>query len=313
MTRIFIDTNIFLDMYRANLPRDISTLLGFIFKNKKYFITTEQSINEFSRNRLSILEEALDSFKKSTTIDKSSSSFLRSLSNFKKYDDSLKKYKAQRQTIIDEIQEKIDDTNKDMIYSKYTKLCHPSYVIHTTDEIVNLAYRRKLSGNPPTSDKYTCGDEIIWESLLSYEIQQKEDLIIVSNDKTFVKNKEFLTEEYKHKTGKSLILCNNISDAYHLVGVELSDEVVVAEENFTWTDIIVTALTNLGGQATLSEIYDEANSILYYNDCYSKLQNKAKESTIRGILQRFSSDFPSSYNGSKDLFRQITDGVWALR
>lgn len=41
MTKIFIDTNIFLDMYRANLQSDISTLLGFIFKNKKYFITTE--------------------------------------------------------------------------------------------------------------------------------------------------------------------------------------------------------------------------------------------------------------------------------
>ena len=52
MTKIFIDTNIFLDMYRANLQSDISTLLGFIFKNKKYFITTEQSINEFTRNRV---------------------------------------------------------------------------------------------------------------------------------------------------------------------------------------------------------------------------------------------------------------------
>ena len=64
MTKIFIDTNIFLDMYRANLQSDISTLLGFIFKNKKYFITTEQSINEFTRNRRSILEQALESFKK---------------------------------------------------------------------------------------------------------------------------------------------------------------------------------------------------------------------------------------------------------
>lgn len=83
MTKIFIDTNIFLDMYRANLPSDISVIWGFIFKNKKHFITTEQSINEFTRNRLSILEEALVSFKKISNVDKSSSSFLRSLSNFK--------------------------------------------------------------------------------------------------------------------------------------------------------------------------------------------------------------------------------------
>ncbi len=313
MTKIFIDTNIFLDMYRANLQSDISTLLGFIFKNKKYFITTEQSINEFTRNRRSILEQALESFKKTSRVDRSFPSFLRSLSNFKNYEETLSKYSVQRQAMIDEIQDKIDDVDKDMIYTKFMKLCNPNCIISTTKEIIDLANRRKLSGNPPTSDKYTCGDEIIWESLLYYETERKEDLIIVSNDKTFAKNREFLVTEYKRKIEKKLMLCNNISDAYRLVGVTLSNDIIRAEENFTWTDIIVTALTNLGGEATLSEIYNEANDILYYNDCYSKLQNKAKESTIRGILQRFSSDFLNSYNGSKDLFHQISDGVWALR
>ena len=313
MTKVFIDTNVFLDMYRANLQSDISTLMGFLFKNKKHFITTEQSISEFTRNRLSILEEALESFKKYSTIDKGSSSFLRSLSSFKKYDEALTKYRTQRQAIIDEIQEKIEDSTKDLIYSKFKKLCHPNYVIDTTSEIVDLASRRKLSGNPPTSDKYTCGDEIIWESLLAYECQQKEDLIIVSNDKTFIRNKEFLTDEYARKTGKTLAICSNILDAYRKLGVELSNDVVHAEENLTWTDIIVTALANLNGQATLSEIYAEANDIIYYNDCHSRLKNKAIDSTIRGVLQRFSSDFPSSYNGSKDLFHQVSDGIWALR
>lgn len=313
MTKIFIDTNIFLDMYRANLQSDISTLLGFIFKNKKYFITTEQSINEFTRNRRSILEQALESFKKTSRVDRSFPSFLRSLSNFKNYEETLSKYSIQRQAMIDEIQDKIDDVDKDMIYTKFMKLCNPNCIISTTKEIIDLANHRKLSGNPPTSDKYTCGDEIIWESLLYYETERKEDLIIVSNDKTFAKNREFLVTEYKRKIEKKLMLCNNISDAYRLVGVTLSNDIIRAEENFTWTDIIVTALTNLGGEATLSEIYNEANDILYYNDCYSKLQNKAKESRIRGILQRFSSDFLNSYNGSKDLFHQISDGVWALR
>ena len=313
MTKIFIDTNIFLDMYRANLQSDISTLLGFIFKNKKYFITTEQSINEFTRNRRSILEQALESFKKTSRVDRSFPSFLRSLSNFKNYEETLSKYSIQRQAMIDEIQDKIDDVDKDMIYTKFMKLCNPNCIISTTKEIIDLANHRKLSGNPPTSDKYSCGDEIIWESLLYYETERKEDLIIVSNDKTFAKNREFLVTEYKRKIEKKLMLCNNISDAYRLVGVTLSNDIIRAEENFTWTDIIVTALTNLGGEATLSEIYNEANDILYYNDCYSKLQNKAKESTIRGILQRFSSDFLNSYNGSKDLFHQISDGVWALR
>ena len=115
------------------------------------------------------------------------------------------------------------------------------------------------------------------------------------------------------KTGKVLTICQDIIEAYRIVGVELPIGIEQAEENLKWTDVIITALTNLGGEATLTEIYNEASDILYYNDCQAKMKNKAKESTIRGILQRFSSDFPSAYNGKKDLFHQVSEGVWALR
>ncbi len=313
MAKIFIDTNIFLDMYRSNLPKDIKTIMQFLYKNKKYFITTEQSINEFSRNRYRILSETLDSFKNQTNIDKGASTFLRSLTSFKKYDESLKNFWAQRSKIIEEIGDKIENSQKDAIFSKFKKLCKLDNTILSTNEIIDSASRRKLAGNPPTSDKYTCGDEIIWESLLSYEIEHKEDLIVVSKDKTFADNSEFLSNEYNAKTGKALTICKDIIEAYRIVGVELPREIEQAEENLKWTDIIITALTNLGGEATLTEIYNEASDIIYYNDCQSKMKNKAKESTIRSVLQRFSSDIPSAYNGKKDLFHQISEGVWALK
>ena len=313
LAKIFIDTNIFLDMYRSNLPKDIKTIMQFLYQNKKHFITTEQSINEFTRNRHKILNETLDSFKNQTNIDKGASTFLRSLASFKKYDDSLKKFREQRNCIIEEIQGKIANPQRDDIFSKFKKLCKPDNIISSSNEIIDLASKRKLAGNPPTSDKYTCGDEIIWESLLSYEFEHKEDLIVVSKDKTFADNSEFLCHEYNSKTGKVLTICQDIIEAYRIVGVELPREIEQAEENLKWTDVIITALTNLGGEATLTEIYNEASDMLYYNECQSKMKNKAKESTIRGILQRFSSDIPSAYNGKKDLFHQISEGVWALR
>ena len=301
-------------MYRANLKNDIVLVMDFIFKNKKYFITTEQSVNEFARNRYSILENTLDDFRKNTDIDKGASSFLRSLSSFDRYKKSLEDYQKERQSIILEIQDRINNSSKDVIYTKFMKLCRHTNVIATTSEIVDSASRRKISGNPPSSDKYTCGDEIIWESLLSYESLHRDDLIIVSNDKTFTKNREFLSSEYKNKAGKSLTICNSIVDAFRILEIELSDEIVYATENLTWTDIIITALTNLGGEATLSEIYNEANDILCRNDCYDKMKNKAKESTIRGILQRFSGDFShTAFYGKKDLFHQVSPGVWALK
>lgn len=313
MTKIFIDTNIFLDMYRANIQKDIKTIMQFLYQNKKYFITTEQSINEFLRNRRKVLNEALDDFKKKKNIDNGTTTFLRSLASFKKYDDSLKKFQEQKKNIIEEIKDKIENPQNDDVFSKFKKLCKADNVILLSDEIIDSAIRRKFAGNPPMSDKKTCCDEIIWESLLSHETEQKEDLIIVSNDGTFSDDGEFLCNEYKTKTGKDLTVCKEIIEAYRIVGVKPSKKTEQAEENLKWTDIIITALTNLGGEAALTDIYDEVSDILYYNDCRSKMQNKAKESTIRGVLQRFSSDCPSVYNGKKDLFHQISEGVWALR
>lgn len=313
MTKIFIDTNIFLDMYRANIQKDIKTIMQFLYQNKKYFITTEQSINEFLRNRRKVLNEALDDFKKKTNIDNGTTTFLRSLASFKKYDDSLKKFQEQKKNIIEEIKDKIENPQNDDVFSKFKKLCKADNVILLSDEIIDSAIRRKFAGNPPMSDKKTCCDEIIWESLLSHETEQKEELIIVSNDGTFSDDGEFLCNEYKTKTGKDLTVCKEIIEAYRIVGVKPSKKTEQAEENLKWTDIIITALTNLGGEAALTDIYDEVSDILYYNDCRSKMQNKAKESTIRGVLQRFSSDCPSVYNGKKDLFHQISEGVWALR
>ena len=231
MTKIFIDTNIFLDMYRANIQKDIKTIMQFLYQNKKYFITTEQSINEFLRNRRKVLNEALDDFKKKTNIDNGTTTFLRSLASFKKYDDSLKKFQEQKKNIIEEIKDKIENPQNDDVFSKFKKLCKADNVILLSDEIIDSAIRRKFAGNPPMSDKKTCCDEIIWESLLSHETEQKEDLIIVSNDGTFSDDGEFLCNEYKTKTGKDLTVCKEIIEAYRIVGVNPSKKTEQAEDN----------------------------------------------------------------------------------
>lgn len=153
MTKIFIDTNIFLDMYRANIQKDIKTIMQFLYQNKKYFITTEQSINEFLRNRRKVLNEALDDFKKKTNIDNGTTTFLRSLASFKKYDDSLKKFQEQKKNIIEEIKDKIENPQNDDVFSKFKKLCKADNVILLSDEIIDSAIRRKFAGNPPMSDK----------------------------------------------------------------------------------------------------------------------------------------------------------------
>ena len=313
MKKIFIDTNMFLNLYRSNLKKDISTMLKLIYDNKKYFITTEQSINEFKRNRYSTIDGVLKEFRNKTQIDNGYSSFIRSLKSFGNYEKSIKKLLQDKKAVLDEIELMMYDKNNDAIYKKFVALCKPTSIISISDDIIRLAEIRKLSGNPPTSDKYTCGDEIIWESLLNYGRNNANDLVIVSKDGTYRKNEDFLVDEYRKIVGGNLEITDSISTAYTIIGVDISDEIKVAENNIKWADIIVAALDNLGGIAKLKEIYDEALDILCFNDSIFKSQNKEKESTIRGVLQRFSSDCPGAYNGSKDLFHQVGDGRWALR
>ena len=102
---------------RKNIQKDIKTIMQFLYQNKKYFITTEQSINEFLRNRRKVLNEALDDFKKKTNIDNGTTTFLRSLASFKKYDDSLKKFQEQKKNIIEEIKDKIENPQNDDVFS----------------------------------------------------------------------------------------------------------------------------------------------------------------------------------------------------
>lgn len=312
MKKIYIDTNVFLNMYRSNLSKDISTIMKFIKDNINVFITTEQTKNEFIRNRTKTLKNTLEEFKKNSSISNYTTNYIRSLKSYSGFSRSLQNYCENRKRIIFELQELVENLEKDEVYKKFIGLCKPKYTISVSDEIVNLAYKRKLSGNPPTSEKYTCCDEIIWECLLDYGRINKNDIIIISADHTFSENILFLKSEYNKETGKQLFVFDDIVEAYISIGADVSVTVEEANDSLKWTEVIYNALINLGGQAGLKEIYEEAKEILYYNNMNKKLKNNAIESTIRGILQRFCSD-SSSYNGSKDLFKMVSEGVWAIR
>lgn len=73
----------------------------------------------------------------------------------------------------------------------------------------------------------------------------------------------------------------------------------------TWVEDIVTALTNLGGEASLSQIYSEIQLIRV-----EPLPDNWKGS-IRERIEAHSSDSKSFK--STDLFQKVDKGVWALR
>jgi hypothetical protein len=108
------------------------------------------------------------------------------------------------------------------------------------DAAIEKAHRRKLLGNPPCSpDKYTIGDEVIWELLLKL----REDLIIVTRDSTYDDHFPILRDEYKDKTGRNLLLITGkLSEAVQKIGEIPPEELLRAEEKENaervWNQII---------------------------------------------------------------------------
>ena len=321
MFKIFIDTNIFLDFYRYNKNDNISNLKDEFKKYFEYFINTKQSYDEFFRNREKTINEFIDTLK-SQINPLYDGNFLSSLNGFEDYYENMKLANKSIKCMIDKCSELIFDFEKDPVYSLYLLFCHNTY--DRTRDIIDRAIKRKYIGNPPTSNKNTCCDEIIWESILE---NCHDDLIIVTRDKTFNENYNFLKNEYNEKNGKKFLIVELISDAIRLLGDDPSNNLEIIEKNIllekevleyevyheksNWVNIVYEALQSLGGVAYLSQIYDKVYDIIE-NDYPEKLTNKDIKATIRGILQRYCSDY-TSYNNKVDLFKKIKNGVWAIK
>ena len=321
MFKIFIDTNIFLDFYRYNKNDNISNLKDEFKKYFEYFINTKQSYDEFFRNREKTINEFIDTLK-SQINPLYDGNFLSSLNGFEDYYENMKLANKSIKCMIDKCSELIFDFEKDPVYSLYLLFCHNTY--DRTRDIIDRAIKRKYIGNPPTSNKNTCCDEIIWESILE---NCHDDLIIVTRDKTFNENYNFLKNEYNEKNGKKLLIVELISDAIRLLGDDPSNNLETIEKNIllekevleyevyheksNWVNIVYEALQSLGGVAYLSQIYDKVYDIIE-NDYPEKLTNKDIKATIRGILQRYCSD-STSYNNKAVLFKKIKNGVWAIK
>ena len=101
--------------------------------------------------------------------------------------------------------------------------------LELSDDAFLKAQKRKLLGNPPSSpDQHTIGDEIIWELLLA---KFREDLIIVTRDKTYEENLPLLKKEYKQETGFNLLLVTEkLSEAVERIGKEPTLELIEAEK-----------------------------------------------------------------------------------
>ena len=230
MAKIYPDTNRFVDFYQAAL--DNIDVFDELQKYKGSLVLTEQTITEFRRNRVRTLNWLVTQFKK--TIDIGSpytTTVLRALPGHKELTELLAAYKKKGKEVLEHLKQLIADEKKNPVAQKFLALATDAAVtkLKLTDQAINRAHRRKLLGNPPCSpDKYSVGDEVIWELLIE---NMKEDLIVVTKDCTFHENLSLLSEEYQQGTGRTLLLVTEkFSEALKTIGQVPTQELIEVEK-----------------------------------------------------------------------------------
>ena len=210
LTKIVIDTNIFLGLYESD--NDTLRIFEDIEKLQPHLIMSDQSFEEFLRNRDKLLQKLIKEIKRTTNINPYFCSLIRDSTHFKNILSLKEQFKEHSGKLIKEIQTMLDTPEKDPIYIKFNKIFNSTEVVKLfrTDEIIDKAYRRKLIGNPPMSvGKNSIGDEILWELLIN---SIDEDLLIVTRDKTYNVYRSFLKNEYNKKTNRRLCRKPTISE-----------------------------------------------------------------------------------------------------
>ncbi|WP_055093829.1 PIN domain-containing protein [Flavobacterium aquidurense] len=228
--KILIDTNIFLDFYRSNGTS--MHIFSTIIENIDHFILTDQIIQEFERSREGVIKSVQQRFQIESKLENFSSSYLQNLEEFNELIKIQKLYVAQQKIVSSSIAEILKDSTKDPIANYFKEFVNESLkkdkVLYTTDDIVSKAVKRKNIGNPPTSNKFSLGDEINWEIILA-NIQ--EDIILVGRDNTYTNNLTFLQKDYHKQTGYDIIdLTERISVALERAGIKTTEALIKEED-----------------------------------------------------------------------------------
>lgn len=257
MARIYPDTNSFVDFYQAALENvDIFSELK---SQAGRLVLTEQTVMEFRRNRVSTLKRVVSAFRKSVEIPPPyTTSVLRALPGHKELTEYCNEYKRKAKEVLKSLERLVADEPADPIAKEFLGLVSdPSTLkLPVTDRAFEKAHRRKLLGNPPTSEqRYSCGDEVVWEVLLE---GMKEDLIVVSRDHTYLDNVSLLQEEYASRTGKKLLLVTErLSEGLKALGEVPSKELIEVEDKFKENAVWVQPHCNCpGGRGRLRWMRD---------------------------------------------------------
>jgi hypothetical protein len=225
MSKIYVDTTRLIDFYEV--AEDKIVQIEELQKHKSNLVLTDQTITEFRRNRIQCISMLYKRLEKIINDDRPQTVAV--VQRLKAFQDLTKLHREKANEVLEYLKVLMDDEKNDPVAQGILALAADKSVqkLETSDAIFNRAQRRKLLGNPPCwPDQYTIGDEIIWELLLGL----KDDLIVVTRDKTYEENFPVLVDEYQQVTKhKFLLVTDKLSEAGEILGEQPTPDLIEAE------------------------------------------------------------------------------------
>lgn len=204
---LFIDTNIWLDFYRARNETGLQ-LLAHTEAISDRLIVTYQLESEFKKNRQSAIIEGMQELKAPPQISRpgifSDAKATRIMGkNLKEAEKRVKTLKGRLVRAIE------DPTIHDPVYKVCQRVFHKDDDLNLTREnklrhqIRRRAYRRFLHGCPPRKKGDTSlGDAFNWEWMVHCAIERKAGLVIVTRDSDYgitIDSRSFINDHLRQE------------------------------------------------------------------------------------------------------------------
>lgn len=232
--KIFIDTNILLELFKLSGPDldELKKILKLSEKQKIEILISSQIEDEFWRNRESVIADAIRNLKETKIVSKLPN-IVRGYETYKTLKRTIDSFNKQSKQLEEEVQADIAENKL-----KADELINDLFAKNTPHkinaELISKAQHRMNVGNPPGKNG-SLGDAINWEWLLTQKPDFWEnELIIISADGDFEselhkgKIKEYLIREWNQKNPDcEIILFKSIPDFLkkYFPEIKFSDEI----------------------------------------------------------------------------------------
>lgn len=214
MAVIHIDSDVILGFYESSIER--MKVFDDLRVRADCFFVTEQMTREVKRNRVKKLNGLADEVEKNSSAVLSSAAIVHGLDEFAEWQAANKEAKRHADAIVKQLRDWAADESADPVFQEFVNIYKAGTTTTTPPGAIERAHRRKLIGEPPSSQGTTIGDEVIWETLL---VACQQDLIIVSRDQTYFQNESVLRAEFEAAGNRRLVLVTkNLSEALAEVG-----------------------------------------------------------------------------------------------